>query len=174
MARRTAALPPHSAPVQRRCWPHRGPRSGAPAFRATPLLIPSNPVFSAVADIESCNYKWLLLRFGASQFFSTQCHAPLAAALARCQRCGHHRLAHRRRAARRERARPSVALFTKNKHSLEDSRGAPNLLKLSAHRLLASYTHAHPSIHATSITVTRTHACNTVSDTLPALTQHIT
>jgi hypothetical protein len=174
MARRTAALPPHSAPVQRRCWPHRGPRSGAPAFRATLLLIPSNPVFSAVADIESCNYKWLLLRFGASQFFSTQCHAPLAAALARCQRCGHHRLAHRRRAARRERARPSVALFTTNRHSLECSRGAPNLLKLSAHRLLASYTHAHPSIHVTSITVTHTHVCNTVSDTLPALTQHIT
>ena len=52
----------------------------------------------------------------------------------------------------------------------EDSSGAPNLLKLSAHRLLASYTHAHPSIHVTSITVTRTHVCNTVSDTFPALT----
>ena len=107
---------------------------------------------------------------GASQFFSHQCHALLAAALARCSRCGHRRLAHRHRAARRQRARPSVALFTTNRHSLECSRGAPNLLKLLAHHLLASYTHAHPSIHATSITVTHTRVCNTVSDTFPALT----
>ena len=69
MARRTAALPHHSAPVQRRCWPHRGPRSGAPASRAIPLLIASNPVFFAVADIESRSYNWLLLRLGASHFF---------------------------------------------------------------------------------------------------------
>ena len=111
MARRTAALPHHSAPVQRRCWPHRGPRSGAPASRAIPLLIASNPVFSAIADIESRNYNWLLLSFGASQFFSNQCHAPLAAALARCQRCGHRQLAQRQRAARRQCAHPSVAFF---------------------------------------------------------------
>ena len=97
MARRTAALPQHSAPVQRRCWPHSGQRSGAPASHAIPLLIASNPVFFAVADIESRNYNWLLLRLGASHFFSAQCHAPLAAALARCQRCGHHRLAQRHR-----------------------------------------------------------------------------
>jgi hypothetical protein len=113
MARRTAALPPHSAPVQRRCWPHRGPRSGAPAFRATPLLIPSNPVFPAVADIESCNYNWLLLWLEASQFCSHQCHAPLAATFARCLRYWRRRTAHRQRAARRRRAHPSVAfLFT--------------------------------------------------------------
>ena len=112
MARRTAALPHHSAPVQRRCWPHRGPRSGAPASRAIPLLIASNPVFSAIADIESRNYNWLLLSFGASQFFSIQCHAPLAAAFAHCKRCGHHRLAHCQRAALRQSARPSVASFT--------------------------------------------------------------
>jgi DNA-directed RNA polymerase subunit RPC12/RpoP len=170
MARRTAALPPHSAPVPRRCWPHRGPRSGAPASRAIPLLIVSNPVFSAVADIESCNYNWMLLWFGASQFFSTQQQALLAATLARCQRCGHRRLAQRQRAARQQRARPSVALFTTNRHSLECSRGAPNLLKLLAHHLLASYTHAHPSMHVTSIAVTHTHVYNTVSDTFPALT----
>jgi len=113
MARRTAALPPHSAPVQRRCWPHRGPRSGAPAFRAIPLLIPSNPVFPAVADIESCNYNWLLLWLEASQFYSHQCHAPLAATFARCLRYWRRRTAHRQRAARRRRAHPSVAfLFT--------------------------------------------------------------
>ena len=48
---------------------------------------------------------------GASQFFSHQCHALLAAALARCSRCGHRRPAHRHRAARRQRARPSVAFL---------------------------------------------------------------
>ena len=74
------------------------------------------------------------------------------------------------RAARRQRARPSVALFTTNKHSLECIRGAPNLLKLLAHHLVASYTHAHPSIYVTSTTVTHTRVCNTVSNTFPALT----
>ena len=69
MARRTAALPQHSAPVQHRCWPHRGPRSGAPASHAIPLLTASNPTFFAVADIESRIYNWLLLRLGASHFF---------------------------------------------------------------------------------------------------------
>ena len=49
---------------------------------------------------------------GASQFFSHQCHALLAATFARCSRCWHRRIAHRQRAARRRRARPSVALFT--------------------------------------------------------------
>ena len=175
MARRTAALPQHSAPVRRRCWPHRGPRSGAPASRAIPSLIAPNPAFFAVTDIESRSYNWLLLGFGASQIFSTQCHAPLAAALARCQRCGHRQLAQRQRAARRQCAHPSVAFFFFNKkHSLECSRGAPNLLKLTTLHLLTSYTHAHPSIHVTSITVTHTHVCNTVSDIVPALTWHIT
>jgi hypothetical protein len=55
-------------------------------------------------------------------------------------------------------------------HPLECSRDAPTLPKLTAHHLLASYTHAHPSIHVTSIAVTHTHVCNTVSDTVPALT----
>ena len=64
--------------------------------------------------------------------------------------------------------------FFNKKHSLECSRGAPNLLKLTTLHLLTSYTHAHPSIHVTSITVTHTHVCNTVSDIVPALTWHIT
>ena len=57
-----------------------------------------------------------------------------------------------------------------NRYSLECSRGAPNLLKLTTHHLVASYTYAHPSIHVTSITVTHTHVCNTVSNIIPALT----
>ena len=84
MERRTAALPPPSASLQRRCWPHRGPHTGEPASLAVPLLTISNPVLSAVVVIESRNYNWLLLWFGASHFFSPQCHALLAAAFARC------------------------------------------------------------------------------------------
>ena len=49
-------------------------------------------------------------------------------------------------------------------------RCSKNLLKLKTLHLLASYTHAHPSIHVTSITVTHTRVCNTVYDTVPALT----
>ena len=61
-------------------------------------------------------------------------------------------------------------LQTTNKHSLEYCKGAPNLLKLSAHRLQASLTHTHPSMHVPSTAVTHTRVCNTVSDTFPALT----
>ena len=68
MERRIAALPPPSASLQRRCWPHRSPHTGAPASLAVPLLTISNPVLSAVVVMESCNYNWLLLWFGASQF----------------------------------------------------------------------------------------------------------
>ena len=60
MERRIAALPPPSASLQSRCWPHRGPRTGAPAFLAVPLLTVSNPVFSAVVVTEPHDYKWLL------------------------------------------------------------------------------------------------------------------
>ena len=69
MERRTAALPPPSASMQRRCWPHRGPHTGTPAFLANPLLTISNPVFSAVVIIEPRHYNWLLLWIGAPQFF---------------------------------------------------------------------------------------------------------
>ena len=155
MALRTAALPQHSAPVQRRCWPHRGPRSGAPASRAIPLLIASNPVFFAVADIESRNYKWLLLRFGASPFFSTQCHAPLAAAFARCQRCGHRRLAQCQRAARRQSARPSVAFFFQqealsrvqqrcSKPTHTHSTSSPSILHTRSSFHTRHFHHRHP------------------------------
>ena len=47
MERRIAVLPSPSASVQRRCWLHRGLRTGAPASLAVPLLNVSNPVFSA-------------------------------------------------------------------------------------------------------------------------------
>ena len=60
--------------------------------------------------------------------------------------------------------------FYNNRYSLESSKGTPNLLKLLAHHLVASYTHAHPSIYVTSTTVTHTRVCNTVSNTFPALT----
>ena len=39
---------------------------------------------------------------------------------------------------------------------------------ISEHTLY--HTCTHPSMHIISITVTRTHVCNTVSDTVPALT----
>ena len=48
---------------------------------------------------------------GASQIFSHQCHALLAATFARCLRRWHRRVAHRQRAARQRSARPSVAFL---------------------------------------------------------------
>ena len=61
--RRTAALPSPSASLQRRCWPHRGPRTGTPASLAVPLLTVLNPVFSAVVVTKPHNYNWLMLWF---------------------------------------------------------------------------------------------------------------
>ena len=84
MERRIAALPPPLASMQRRCWPHRGPHTGVPAFLAIPLLTISNPVFSAVVVIESRNYNCLLLWIGESQKKSHQSHALFAASFARC------------------------------------------------------------------------------------------
>ena len=55
-------------------------------------------------------------------------------------------------------------------HPLECNRGEPTLPKLMAHHLRSYPTCTHPSMHVTSITVTRTHVCNTVSDAVPALT----
>ena len=57
-----------------------------------------------------------------------------------------------------------------NRLSLECSRGAVLSLKLTAYHLRAYHTCTHPSMHVISITGTRTHVCNTVSDTVPALT----
>ena len=56
------------------------------------------------------------------------------------------------------------------RHSLESGRGAVFSLKLMAYNLRAYHTCIHPSMHVNSITITRTHVCNTVSDTVPALT----
>jgi len=69
MERRIAALPPPSASLQRRCWPHRGTHTGAPASLAVPLLTISNPVFSTVVVTEPRHYNWLLLWIGAPHFF---------------------------------------------------------------------------------------------------------
>ena len=145
---------------------------GSAGSRAIPLLIASNPAFFAVADIESRSYNWYLVAAGiwsVTIFFysmpcSSRCRSRSLPTLRASPTCS--------MSARCSSTKCSSVggIFYNNMHSLECSRGAPNLLILTAQHLLASYTHPHPSIHVTSITVTHTRVCNTVSDTVPALT----